>query len=112
MTYVLDSALAPSRRRPAPGRPAVVNALATAAGLGLGITLALEALQLQGDDPRSVQISSYAAPILQQEVLEAQSAAVDPVSGATYTSASYEQSLQSALDKLNFNAPRATLQVP
>jgi hypothetical protein len=37
------------------------------------------------------------------------------VSGATFTSASYEQSLQSALDKLGFTAPdgsRATLQVP
>jgi uncharacterized protein with FMN-binding domain len=77
-----------------------------------GKIVKLEALQLQGNDPRSVQISSYAAPILRQEVLKAQSAAVDAVSGATYTSASYEQSLQSALDKLNFNAPRATLQVP
>jgi uncharacterized protein with FMN-binding domain len=48
-------------------------------------------------------------------VLKAQTAAGDAVSGATHTSASYEQSLQSALDKLNFRAPdgtRATLQVP
>jgi uncharacterized protein with FMN-binding domain len=74
-----------------------------------------EALELQGDDPRSVQISSYAEPILQQEVLSKQTAAVDAVSGATFTSASYEQSLQSALDKLGFKAAdgsRATLQVP
>jgi uncharacterized protein with FMN-binding domain len=75
----------------------------------------IEALQLQSNDPRSVQISSSAAPILQQEALTKQSAGVDAVSGATYTSAGYTQSLQSALDKLGFKAPdgsRAALQVP
>jgi uncharacterized protein with FMN-binding domain len=75
----------------------------------------IDALQLQGPDPRSVQISSSAAPVLQQEALTKQSAGVDAVSGATFTSASYTQSLQSALDKLGFKAPdgsRATLQVP
>lgn len=42
-----------------------------------------------------------------------QSAAVDAVSGATFTSAGYAQSLQSALDKLGFKtASRNTLQVP
>ena len=64
----------------------------------------IEALQLQGNDPRSVQISSSAEPVLQQEVLSQQTAAVDAVSGATFTSASYEQSLQSALDKLGFKS--------
>jgi uncharacterized protein with FMN-binding domain len=80
-----------------------------------GKIVKIEALELQGNDPRSVQISSYAEPILQQEVLSKQTAAVDAVSGATFTSASYEQSLQSALDKLGFKAAdgsRATLQVP
>jgi uncharacterized protein with FMN-binding domain len=80
-----------------------------------GKIVTIEALQLQGNDPRSVQISSSAAPILQQEALAKQSADVDAVSGATYTSASYAQSLQSALDKLGFKAPDgsvATLQVP
>jgi uncharacterized protein with FMN-binding domain len=80
-----------------------------------GKIVKLEALQLQGNDPRSVQISSSAEPILQQEALSKQSAAVDAVSGATYTSASYTQSLQSALDKLGFKAPDgsvASLQVP
>jgi uncharacterized protein with FMN-binding domain len=75
----------------------------------------IEALQLQGNDPRSVQISSSAEPVLQQEALSAQTADVDAVSGATFTSASYEQSLQSALDKLGFKAADdsvATLQVP
>jgi len=80
-----------------------------------GKIVQIDALQLQANDPRSVQISSTAAPILQQEALAAQTAGVDAVSGATYTSASYTQSLQSALDKLGFKAAdgsRATLQVP
>src|SRR3954452_13335230 len=68
----------------------------------------IEAVQLQSSDPKSQQISSYAAPILQQSVLAKQTAAVDTVSGATYTSLSYEASLQSALDKLGFKAADAS----
>jgi uncharacterized protein with FMN-binding domain len=64
----------------------------------------IEALQLQSNDPRSLQISSSAAPILKQEALAKQSADVDAVSGASFTSASYKQSLQSALDKLGFKS--------
>lgn len=80
-----------------------------------GKIASIQALQLQGNDPRSVQISSSAAPILKQEALSNQSAAIDAVSGATFTSASYDQSLQSALDKLGFKSADgsvATLQVP
>ncbi len=51
-------------------------------------------------DGRSFQINSQAVPILQSESLSAQSAQIDGVSGATYTSEAYAQSLQSALDKL------------
>ena len=53
--------------------------------------------------------------ILEQEVLTKQSADIDAVSGATFTSGSYDQSLQSALDKLGFKAADgsvAQLQVP
>jgi uncharacterized protein with FMN-binding domain len=64
----------------------------------------VEALQLQGNDPKSVQISSSAEPYLRQSALTKQTAAIDAVSGATITSASYEASLQSALDKLGFKA--------
>jgi len=64
----------------------------------------VEALQLQGNDPKSVQISSAAEPQLRAGALAKQSAAIDAVSGATITSASYEASLQSALDKLGFKA--------
>ena len=68
----------------------------------------VEALQLQGADPKSVQISSSAEPLLRQSALTKQTAAIDAVSGATITSASYEASLQSALDKLGFKAADGT----
>jgi hypothetical protein len=57
------------------------------------------ALQLPFDRSRSKYISDNAAPILRQEALNAQSAQIDTVSEATYTSDSYAQSLQSALDR-------------
>ncbi|WP_416976536.1 FMN-binding protein [Streptomyces sp. T028] len=50
------------------------------------------------NNPRDQQINSYAIPQLRSEALEAQSADIDTVSGATYTSDGYRQSLQSALD--------------
>lgn len=52
-------------------------------------------------DQHSQQIDEYALPELRSQALSAQSAKLDGVSGASYTSAAYEQSLQSALDKLN-----------
>ncbi|WP_406155990.1 FMN-binding protein [Streptomyces canus] len=50
------------------------------------------------DNPRDQEINSYALPRLRTEALQAQSAEIDTVSGATYTSDGYRQSLQSALD--------------
>ncbi|MFI2643651.1 FMN-binding protein [Streptomyces sp. NPDC018610] len=50
------------------------------------------------ENPRDQEINSYALPQLRREVLAAQSADVDSVSGATYTSEGYRSSLQSALD--------------
>lgn len=52
-----------------------------------------------GDNPRSAYINGVAVPILQSQTLQAQSANIDGVSGATYTSESYVQSLQSAIDQ-------------
>jgi uncharacterized protein with FMN-binding domain len=46
-----------------------------------------------------VQIGEFAFPKLIGETLTAQNGKIDAVSGATYTSAGYIQSLQSALDK-------------
>ncbi|MGC0371044.1 FMN-binding protein [Microbacterium sp. SLBN-111] len=51
------------------------------------------------EDFRDQQINSRALPILVQETLSAQSADIDMVSGATYTSTGYKKSLQSALDE-------------
>jgi uncharacterized protein with FMN-binding domain len=51
------------------------------------------------ENGRDQEINAYAVPTLQQETLSAQSAQIDMVSGATYTSDGYIQSLQSALDQ-------------
>ena len=48
---------------------------------------------------RSGRISSFAEPVLHDQALTAQSASIDGVSGATYTSSAYAQSLQAALDQ-------------
>ncbi|MEU0967639.1 FMN-binding protein [Streptomyces sp. NPDC005917] len=58
----------------------------------------VKAVQIPSDG-RSQSISAYAVPTLTQEALAAQSAQIQAVSGATYTSEGYAQSLQSALDK-------------
>jgi uncharacterized protein with FMN-binding domain len=60
---------------------------------------AVNVLQYPDRDGRDVQINQQALPLLEQEVLQSQSASIDTVSGATYTSEGYIQSLQSALDK-------------
>lgn len=64
-----------------------------------GKITAVTALHLTDDDGRSMEISAQAAPLLEQEVLDAQSAQVDTIGGATYTSDGYLQSLQAALDQ-------------
>ncbi|MFI0732118.1 FMN-binding protein [Streptomyces sp. NPDC021225] len=64
-----------------------------------GKITAVRAVQTPSGDGRSQQIASYAVPQLTSETLTAQSAQIDAVSGATYTSEGYVQSLQSALDK-------------
>lgn len=56
-------------------------------------------LQSPNGNPRDQEINAYALPILVQESLDAQSANIDMVSGATVTSDGYLQSLQGALDK-------------
>ena len=61
----------------------------------------VQPLQLPFDRPRSAEISQFAAPQLHDEVLQAQSAQIDLLSGATYTSDAYAQSVQSALNQAN-----------
>ena len=56
-------------------------------------------LQRTNDGTESNQIDAFAIPKLTSETLTAQSSRIDAVSGATYTSAGYTKSLQSALDQ-------------
>ena len=56
-------------------------------------------VQYPNGNPRDQEINSYALPVLVQETIDAQSAQIDMVSGATVTSVGYQQSLQSALDE-------------
>jgi uncharacterized protein with FMN-binding domain len=58
-------------------------------------------LQYPNGNSRDVEIAQYALPVLIRETLQSQSASIDMVSGATYTSTGYVQSLQSALDQAN-----------
>lgn len=58
------------------------------------------AVQYPSGNGRDQEINSYAVPTLQQESVQANSANIDMVSGATYTSNGYISSLQSALSKV------------
>jgi len=54
-----------------------------------------------GGNFRSQTIDQQSIPILEQQALQAQSANIQGVSGASYTSAGFVQSLQAALAKLS-----------
>lgn len=56
-------------------------------------------LQYPDRDGRDIQINQYALPQLIQQTLDSQDSSVSMVSGATYTSQGYAQSLQSAIDQ-------------
>jgi uncharacterized protein with FMN-binding domain len=70
-----------------------------AATLVSGKITEVKVLQVPDQNGRDQQIASYSLPRLTQEALGAQSADIDAVSGASYTSQGYIQSLQSALDQ-------------
>ena len=53
-----------------------------------------------GGNPRSQYIDQQSIPMLEQQALQAQSANIQGVSGASYTSAGFHQSLQGALQQL------------
>lgn len=61
-----------------------------------GITV----LQVPNSGSYDRQVAQAVPPILEKEVLSSQSASVNTVSGGTYTSTGYLQSVQSAIDKL------------
>lgn len=59
-----------------------------------------QAVQTPDSHQQSVMINQYATPILHQETLTAQSSNIDMVSGATWTSEAYAQSLQAAIGQV------------
>jgi len=61
----------------------------------------VEVVQAPWSNGTDQQINGYALPILVKETLDTQTANIDMVSGATYTSNGYVMSLQSALDQLH-----------
>jgi uncharacterized protein with FMN-binding domain len=65
------------------------------AGRLTGVTV----VRLEPEPGRSQSIDAQAIPLLRAEALKAHSAEVDVISGATYTSEAYAQSLQSAIDR-------------
>ena len=52
-----------------------------------------------GGNPRSQSIDQQSIPVLEQQAMSAQSANIQGVSGASYTTAGFQRSLQSALSK-------------
>jgi uncharacterized protein with FMN-binding domain len=64
-----------------------------------GKIINVQFLQYPNERNRSVEINSYADPILVNEAIQAQSAKVDIVSGATDTSQAFIQSLSNALSQ-------------
>ena len=62
-----------------------------------------EAVEYPTQNPRDQQINAYAIPQLNADVVAAQSANIDAVSGATVTSDGYLSSLQSTIDQANLN---------
>ena len=64
-----------------------------------GKITAVDFVSMPDDDSRSATISDYAQPLLEESTLAAQNADIDTISGATYTSLSYIESLQSAIDQ-------------
>ncbi len=104
------SAAAPAPTASSPGAAAAGTYTGSAANTRWGIVqvqitvangkiTASTAVQYPQNNGRDVQINSYAVPALNQEVVAAQSANIDTVSGATVTSDGYLQSLQSALNQ-------------
>jgi uncharacterized protein with FMN-binding domain len=62
-----------------------------------GQITAVTAVSYPTGDHHSAQLSAMAIPTLEQQAVSTQSANLDGVSGASYTSAAFAQSLQSAL---------------
>ena len=103
------SATSPKRQRSTPRATAKTVTGAVAAtqwgpvqvrlSVSSGTITDVSVVQYPSGNPRDDEINSVALPQLIQETLDAQSAQIDMVSGATVTSSGYLQSLQSAIDQ-------------
>ena len=60
----------------------------------------VETLAIPDGDRRSLRLSERAEPVLRTQAIVTDSASVDVVSGATFTSEAYARSLQSAIDQV------------
>jgi uncharacterized protein with FMN-binding domain len=96
----------PAVAAPAKSRTVTGNSVSTRYGdVEIQITItgnqisAVTPVKLPDSNGIDQEIDQQAVPFLIQETLAAQSASIDMVSGATYTSDGYIRSLQSALDK-------------
>jgi uncharacterized protein with FMN-binding domain len=105
-TVVSTATVAPTPAGPAPAGTRTVDGavvstrygdIEVAATLSNGRITDVQPLVLPSDRPRSAEISRQAAPLLRQESLQAQSGKIDILSGATYTSEAWAQSLSAAL---------------
>ncbi|MFJ5676514.1 FMN-binding protein [Streptomyces sp. NPDC093097] len=79
--------------------PTRYGTVQVAATVKAGRLTAVKVLSAPSDNGRDREIAAYALPRLTQEALSVHGAAIDAVSGASYTSAGYVRSLQSALDR-------------
>ncbi len=95
------------------GSSGPVSAIGAAAQYGYGVISVkvtvtgskitdISVASLQTAESYSQQIANQVIPTLRGEILKAQSLKVYGISGATYTSDAYAQSVQSALTKLHF----------
>lgn len=64
-----------------------------------GVITAVDPVEAGTQDPESLQVNTMAIPELEARVLAAQSADVDEVSGASFTSPAYIESIAGALDE-------------
>lgn len=55
------------------------------------------AVQMPTDRARSAEITQYVTPVLRSEVIQAQNARIDVISGATFTSEAYAESVNDAM---------------
>jgi uncharacterized protein with FMN-binding domain len=104
-----DASPSPS---PSPSGPVVINGTFTGSDvpnrfgdvvvrvvISNGHISDVQAVTLPTDRAESAYISQVVGPMLRSEALQAQNANIDIISGATYTSQSYAQSLESALQQ-------------